>query len=162
MDASQPPLRCFIAGDGSCGAELAADVRGRKLEDQVRLLGAIADPRRLLWALDIFAFPSTREGLGVALLEAMACGLPAVASRAGGIAEVVEDGRTGLLVAPGNAAEIAAGLARLAAEPQTRETLRAAARKKVVEKFSMSAMARATLALYRACLDRKTAGEGRI
>jgi len=161
-EASRPRLRCFIAGDGSCGAELAADVRGRKLEDQVRLLGAIADPRALLWALDIFAFPSTREGLGVALLEAMSCGLPALASRAGGIADVVEDGRTGLLVAPGNAVELAAGLARLAAEPQTRETLRAAARKKVMEKFSMSAMARATLALYRTCLDRKTAGKARL
>ena len=98
----------------------------------------------------------------MALLEAMACGLPAVASRAGGIAEAVEDGRTGLLVAPGNAADIAAGLARLAAEPQTRETLRAAARRKVIEKFSMAAMARATLALYRECLERKTAGQARI
>jgi len=162
VDASHPRLRCFIAGDGSSSAELAADLCSRKLEDRVRLLGAIADPRRLLWALDIFAFPSLREGLGVALLEAMACGVPAVASRTGGIPEVVEDGRTGLLVAPGDAGEIAAALARLAAEPRTRETFRAASRSTVVEKFSMPAMARATLALYRVCLERKSAARGRV
>jgi glycosyltransferase involved in cell wall biosynthesis len=158
-DGSRPAssaLRCFIAGDGPLKEDLAAAIRSHGLDDQVRLLGAIDDPRQVLHALDIFAFPSRQEGLGVALLEAMASGLPAVASRVGGIGDAVEDGRTGFLVAPDHAAQLHDGIMRLAAEPATRETFGAAAPRRIVERFSMPAMARATLALYRVCLARST------
>ncbi len=155
-------LRGFVGGDGSLKLGLAADIRRLGLDGRARILGAIAEPRSLLWALDVFAFPSLHEGLGVALLEAMACRLPVVASRTGGIVDAVEEGRTGLLVVPGDSAELAAALTRLAAEPRTRETFAAAARSRAVEKFSMAAMARATLALYRAGLERNAAGHGRI
>lgn len=155
---AQPPniaLRCFIAGEGSLRDALGAEISRLGLKRRLRLLGAVDDPRGLLWALDIFAFPSLSEGLGVALLEAMACGLPAVASRAGGIGEVVEHERTGLLVAPADSAQLAAALARLAAESNTRETFGRAARLRVIERFSRPAMACATLALYRLCLERR-------
>jgi glycosyltransferase involved in cell wall biosynthesis len=151
-----PALRCFIAGDGPLKEDLAAAIRSHAPGDQVRLLGAVDDPRRLLHALDIFAFPSRQEGLGVALLEAMASGLPVVASRVGGIGDAVEDRRTGLLVAPDDVAQLRDGIVRLAAEPATRETFGTAARRRSVESFSLPAMARATLALYRVCLARST------
>jgi glycosyltransferase involved in cell wall biosynthesis len=121
------------------------------------LLGRVDEPVRLLWALDIFAFPSLHEGLGIALLEAMACGLAVVASRTGGITDAVEDGRTGMLVAPASSSELGAAIARLAAESRTRETLGESARRRVLERFSISAMARETLALYRVCLGRGAA-----
>jgi glycosyltransferase involved in cell wall biosynthesis len=97
--------------------------------------------------------PSLSEGLGVALLEAMACGLPCVASRSGGIVDAVDEGRSGILVAPGDAPALAGALADLCAQPQTRIAMGAAARALAVERFSMAAMARRTVELYRACLQ---------
>ena len=70
--------------------------------ERIKLLGRIDDVRELLWASDIFAMPSLKEGLGVAALEAMASGLPVIASDVGGLREVVEDGRTGIIVPPAN------------------------------------------------------------
>jgi glycosyltransferase involved in cell wall biosynthesis len=119
----------------------------------VQMVGRVEDARAILWALDIFAMPSLREGLGVALLEAMACGLPAVASRVGGIVDAVDEGRTGILVAPGDANALAGALAHLGAAAPARIAMGAAARALAVERFSMAAMARRTVELYRACLQ---------
>jgi glycosyltransferase involved in cell wall biosynthesis len=106
-----------------------------------------------LWALDVFAMPSLKEGLSVALLEAMACGLAAVASRSGGIVDAVDDGRTGILVAPGDAHSLAGALAYLIAQAPTRIAMGTAARARAVDRFSIGAMARKTVELYRACLQ---------
>ncbi|MFZ1123005.1 MAG: glycosyltransferase family 4 protein, partial [Candidatus Binataceae bacterium] len=119
----------------------------------VWLVGRVEDARSIFWALDIFAMPSLSEGLGVALLEAMACGLPAVASRIGGIVEAMDDGRTGILVAPGDASALVGALARLRAEASARIAMGAAARAMAVERFSMATMARRTVELYRSCLQ---------
>jgi L-malate glycosyltransferase len=149
----------IIAGDGSLRDALAAEVRrlglgdARGADGRVRLVGPVEDARSILWALDIFAMPSLSEGLGVALLEAMACGLPCVASRSGGIVDAVDEGRSGILVAPGDAPALAGALADLCAQPQTRIAMGAAARALAVERFSMAAMARRTVELYRACLQ---------
>lgn len=149
----------IIAGDGSLRDALAAEVGRFGLGDadgadgRVRLVGRIEDVRSILWALDIFAMPSLSEGLGVAMLEAMACGLPCVASRIGGIVDAVQEGRSGLLVAPGDAQALADALADLSAQARTRIAMGAAARALAVERFSMAAMARRTVELYRACLQ---------
>jgi glycosyltransferase involved in cell wall biosynthesis len=145
-----------IAGDGSLRDALAAEIGRLGLGDSggaVRLLGRVEDARSILWALDIFAMPSLNEGLGVALLEAMACGLCCVASRIGGIVDAMDEGRSGILVAPGDAPALAGALADLCAQPQQRIALGAAARALAVERFSMAAMARRTVELYRACLQ---------
>jgi glycosyltransferase involved in cell wall biosynthesis len=115
-------------------------------------LGRIEPSRALLWALDIFVFPSLWEGLGVAALEAAACGVATIASAAGGIAEVVHNGETGVLVAPADSRALSEAIARLAACGGEREALGGAARKRAVAQFAMGAMARRTMALYRACL----------
>jgi glycosyltransferase involved in cell wall biosynthesis len=136
------------------------------LTGAVRMVGRVNDPRAILWALDIFVMPSLSEGLGVALLEAMACGLPAVAARVGGIVDAVRDddvqdadhdadrdGPTGVLVAPGDADALARALAHLGADGTARDAMGAAARRRAVERFSMASMARRTVELYRACLQ---------
>ena len=150
IDGAQ--VQCFIAGAGAQAAALAAQIGRCGLGGSVRMLGALDDPRALLWALDIFAMPSLAEGLGVAALEAMSCGLAVIASAAGGLADAVVDEVTGMLVAPGDAAAIAAAIMRMTMAPAWRAALGAAGRARVAEKFALEAMARRTLELYRQCL----------
>jgi glycosyltransferase involved in cell wall biosynthesis len=126
----------------------------------VRFLGPVDDPLELLCALDIFVMPSLYEGLGVAALEAMACGLPVIASDTGGLREAVEDGRTGLLAPPGDVVALAHAIETLAEAPAMRAAMGAAARDLAVERFGMTAMARRTLEFYRVCMAR-TAAEKR-
>jgi glycosyltransferase involved in cell wall biosynthesis len=146
------PAVCVIAGEGSLRGELERQAARLAVADRVRFVGRVDDARTVLWALDTFVFPSLHEGLGVALLEAAACGLPGVASSAGGIAGVVIDGHTGLLVAPGDAHAIAAAIARLANSPEERRAMGAAARQRATIEYAMETMARRTLELYRRCL----------
>ncbi len=151
---------CIIAGGGRLRDELERELGSLGLAGTVRLVGQVTDSRTVLWALDVFAFPSLKEGLGVALLEAMACGLPAVASDAGGIAEAVDYQHTGILVRPGDPVDLAAGLLRLTRHPSMRAAMGAAARERAEREFSMAAMARRTVALYRRCLG-EAAKQGR-
>lgn len=144
--------RCFIAGEGAEHGALAARIEQLGLDGSVVLLGALPDPRRLLWALDIFAFPSRQEGLGVALLEAMACGVAPVATSSGGPAEVIQPPGSGMLVAPGDPAELARALSRLARAPELRIEVAQAARARIVESFGLDATVRQTLELYQDCL----------
>jgi glycosyltransferase involved in cell wall biosynthesis len=146
-------VRGFIAGEGTLADDLAADVQRLGLKDRVRMLGHVADTRALLWALDIFVMPSLKEGLGVALLEAMACGVVAVASRVGGIVDAVDDQLTGLLASPSDASALAEPLAALSRDPGRRSRMGAAARDRAVQRFSMAAMANRTVELYLACLQ---------
>ena len=152
-DAVGPRVRCFIAGAGSLSASLADEIRAQRMDESVSLMGLIGDSRNLLWALDIFAMPSLQEGLGVAALEAMACGLPVIASSSGGLVDSVKDGVTGMHVPPGDARALADAIARMAANAQLRSTMGAAGRERAVLNFAMESMARGTLALYRACLQ---------
>ena len=148
-----PRIVAIIAGDGSLRDPLAAEIQRRGLGEAVRMVGRVGDARTILWALDIFAMPSLSEGLGVALLEAMACGLPAVTSRVGGIVDAVDEGRTGMLVAAEDADALAGALARLSTNAPARVAMGAAARARADEHFSMASMARRTVELYRACLQ---------
>jgi glycosyltransferase involved in cell wall biosynthesis len=152
-ERSQPTVRAFIAGDGALRDELAAEISRRGLGDTVRMLGRVEDVRAMLWALDVFVMPSLSEGLGVALLEAMACGVTAAASRVGGIVDAVEEARTGMLAAPGDADALASALQELITDAPRRRTMGVAARERAAERFSMTAMALRTVELYRACLQ---------
>jgi glycosyltransferase involved in cell wall biosynthesis len=143
---------CFIAGAGSLRSELERRAEVLGISTLTRFLGRIETSRDLLWALDIFVFPSLWEGLGVAALEAAASGVATVASNAGGIAEVVRDGETGVLVAPADARALRDAIARLVSCASERKALGEAARKRAVAQFAMGTMAQRTMALYRACL----------
>ena len=143
---------CFIAGEGSLRSELERRAEVLGISTQTRFLGRVETSRDLLWALDIFVFPSLWEGLGVAALEAAASGVATVASNAGGIPQVVRPGETGVLVAPADARALREAIARLADSAGERKALGAAARERALAQFAMGAMARRTVALYRACL----------
>ncbi len=153
-------LRGFIAGDGSQRDALAADAKRLGLDDAVRFLGPVDDPLELLRALDIFVMPSVYEGLGVAALEAMACGLPVIASDTGGLREAVEDGRTGMLASPGDAVALAYAIETLAEAPAIRAAMGAAARDRAIEQYGMMAMAQRTLEFYRVSMARAAAEKG--
>ncbi len=148
-------IKCAIAGDGAKRDELAYLAQDKAIANDTLFLGMIADSRQLLDALDVFVFPSLKEGLGVALLEAMGCGLPVIATRAGGVIDVIEDARNGMMVAPGDAMSIADAIEALAKDAPRRAQLAAAGRLRVIENFSMDAMTRKTIDLYRACLARR-------
>jgi glycosyltransferase involved in cell wall biosynthesis len=153
-------LRCIVIGGGASQAELteqltALEVSGRIASGTIRLLGPRDDPYPLLAALDIFVMPSLAEGLGVAALEAMACGLPVIASAVGGLSDLVKDRVAGLLVPPGDPPALASAIIELVATPDLGATMGAAGRIQVTNSFSLALMAQRSLALYRDCLARR-------
>ncbi|HTK74008.1 MAG TPA: glycosyltransferase family 4 protein, partial [Gemmataceae bacterium] len=148
-------LQLLVAGDGDAGAVLQSLAAELGLADRVRLLGYLSDPRPLYEAADVFALSSLREGLPNVVLEAMALGVPVVATRIAGVPRLVRDGDTGVLVEPGSVPELAAGLARLLGDPTARVRLAAAGRRNVVENYSFSARMRKVRAVYDRLLNRK-------
>jgi glycosyltransferase involved in cell wall biosynthesis len=135
-----PRLRCLICGDGSERASLERLADELGVRDVARFLGEQRQVADVLAALDVFVQPSRYEGLGVALLEAMAAGLPVVASRVGGIPETVQAGRTGLLVPAEDPEALAAAITELLRDPDRAARMGAEGRKRVLAEFSMEAM----------------------
>jgi len=105
------------------------------------------DVRPLLAAADVFVFPSLYEAVGIALLEAMACARPVVASRTGGIPDVVEDGVSGMLTTPGDALGLARAIAALERDPERRRALGKAARARA-EAFDIRTTVQSLEAIY--------------
>jgi glycosyltransferase involved in cell wall biosynthesis len=114
--AANPRLRFVHMGHGPLRDEITRQVRAAGLSDRFRLLNRVPDPMPLLSGLDVFVLPSIWEGLPVALLEAMAAGLPAVGTAVSGIEDVIEHQRSGLLVPPADAGALADAMLRLAAD----------------------------------------------
>jgi glycosyltransferase involved in cell wall biosynthesis len=125
-------LSLALVGEGPLRAGLEEQAHRLGIEGQVQFLGRRDDVRELLRAAEIFVFPSLYEAVGIALLEAMACGAAVVASRAGGIPEIVQDGESGVLVRPGDASDLATALARLARDPPERARLGRGARRRAM------------------------------
>jgi glycosyltransferase involved in cell wall biosynthesis len=112
-----------IAGGGPQRARLEALAAELQVAERVRFLGEVADAQDLLVDAHVFAHPARSEGLSNAVLEAMAEGVPVVATPTGAAAELIEDGRTGLLAAVGSPQSLAAALGRLLEDPSLREKL---------------------------------------
>jgi glycosyltransferase involved in cell wall biosynthesis len=121
-------VTCEIGGGGPEARSLADDVRGAGVGDLVRFVGPVADVAAFLRRGRVAAVPSRREAFGIAALEAMAAGVSVVASRAGGLAELVEDGATGVLVRPDDPRALANGLARVLGDDALRARLADAGR----------------------------------
>lgn len=149
LGADGQALRFAIVGNGPLREEVVRRLAGSALESSTRLVpfGGRSDP--YLAALDGFVLPSYWEGMPIALLEAMAMGLPAVASAVGGIPEAVVEGETGLLVPPRDAAALARALRQLAAmDAEERSRMGAAAAARARERFSVKRMVAQTATLY--------------
>jgi glycosyltransferase involved in cell wall biosynthesis len=143
-----PACVLLLAGEGPERSGLQNIVRAQGIGDSVRFLGFVPEAERVYPAADLFIFPSQEEPLGSALLLAMAHGLPVVAVARGGIPEVVEDGKNGLLVKNLDAGEMAAAMVRLLSNPDEAGRLARAARETILEKFSADRMVNATFQLY--------------
>ena len=130
-------VHLVLVGDGPMRARLHRRAERLGITDRVTLAGAVGQDELANYyaGADVFCLPSFAEGVPVVLMEAMASGRPVVATRIAGIPELVEDGVSGLLVAPGNADELTLALERLASSPRDRERMGAAGRIKVVEDF---------------------------
>lgn len=133
-------LRLRFIGDGPLRDKLESQAATLGLRDSVEFLGDRNDIAELLRSLDVMVLPSTYEGLPVALIEAMAAGVPVVASAVAGNAEVIEDGRNGLLTAPRDPALLANALKRLALDDELRLRLAQHARVDARARFRVDRM----------------------
>lgn len=148
-------FRASLVGDGPDRSMIEAELEQLGLGDSVRLLGDRSDVPRLLAAADIFICSSRSEGMPVSIIEAMAVGLPVVASAVGGVPEIIDDERTGLLVAPGGAAALADALARLIGDRALREQMGRAGRKDALQRYDLPPFRRAHLELYARLLEER-------
>jgi glycosyltransferase involved in cell wall biosynthesis len=143
-----PNAHFWLIGDGELRQALAEQIAANRLEQNVHLLGTRHDVPALLAASDLFVLPSLWEGLPMALVEAMAGGLPVVATEVSGTRQVMVDGETGLLVPPGNAARLARAIALLLADPARAALMGAAGRRRIETLFSARQQAAEHLALF--------------
>ena len=146
--ATRPDAALVIVGDGEERSRLEEIARALGLLGQVHLLGHRDDARDLLPAFDIYANSSTSEGISLTILEAMAAGLPVVATRVGGTPEVVDDRVHGLLVPSRSPGALAGALGALAADPVWCRALGAAGRLAVSERFTIDRMVEHYAQLY--------------
>jgi glycosyltransferase involved in cell wall biosynthesis len=153
--ASEPRVRFVWVGTGPLQDSLLDTVRRQDLARHVLFLGQRDDVPELMEAADIFTLPSRFEGLPLVVLEAMAAGIPVVATRVCGTAEAVRHRMTGLLVEPGRPAELAAGLVEVLRNPAWAAQLGEHGRIRAQRCFSAERMARETLALYEEVWNRK-------
>jgi len=152
----RPSTRLLIIGDGPLREQLETAVRQLSIDQAVVFTGIRQDIFRLLQTADIFVLPSRdREGLGIAIIEAMATGLPVVGTDLGGIPEVIEDGENGFLVSPGNSGQLAEALKKLIDDREMRKDMGYRGRKRFEEKFTLQRMIRQIEELYDYLLEKK-------
>jgi len=148
-----PDLQLLLFGQGPLVPEIETAIAAQGLAGHVRLAGFRPDLARWLGCLDLVVHPAEMEGLGVSLLQAAAAGVPVIACRAGGMPEVVEDGRTGLLIEPGDVAGLASAMRRLLDDRALRSEMGRHGRARVETRFSPQMMVEGNIAVYRQMLD---------
>jgi glycosyltransferase involved in cell wall biosynthesis len=146
-----PDTVLTVVGDGPDRSRFEALARRRGVADRVRFVGyrPADEVAELLGRVDVFALPSYAEGVPVSLMEAMAAGVPVVATQVGGVSELVEDGVSGHVLRPGDTDQLTDALDRLLSDPGWRARLGAAGRRRVVADFDSRTEARRLLTLFR-------------
>ena len=154
------PLRALIVGGGRREEEVRQMAASLGLAGQVHFLGSRRDVPDLLQAMDIFVLPSYSEGLSLALLEAMAAGLPVIVSCVGGNPEVVTDGETGLLIPPRDTSALSGALQRLMDNSTWAKDLGRNARRHVEANYSLERLGREINEIYDKIVKKKFGGRG--
>lgn len=147
-DAALADARLVLVGDGELRERLVQQAHSLGLDRSVIFTGSTIDTAPYLRAADAFVLPSRTEGMPVALLEAMACGLPCIATRVGGSAELIDDGQNGRLIAPEDVGALMRALTEALSMPSWGER----ARQRIVERYAMDAVAQRYIGLYEAAL----------
>jgi glycosyltransferase involved in cell wall biosynthesis len=142
-------VKVLVVGEGPIRKELEAQARDLTIDRNVVFLGHREDVHQLIQTLDIFVLPSLSEGIPMALLEAMAASRPVVATRVGGIPEVIEHGREGFLVEPKDAKGIAEGCRRLIRAPDVASRMGEQGHERVKREYSAATVAERVVSLYR-------------
>lgn len=143
-----PEVRVLLFGRGRLEAKIRRRIDSLGLTGHVSLAGFRRDLPELLPGFDLLVHPAAREGLGVAVLEAMACGVPVVASSAGGLVDLVTDDVEGMLVAPREPRALARAIDAMIANREGRKRMGSMGRQRVCERFSKAAMAERHRRLY--------------
>ena len=154
-----PDARFIILGEGELREHLEKQVREHHLEKHVLLPGFRTDVLGCIKGFDLFVMSSVTEGLGTSLLDAMACARPIVATRTGGIPEIVEDESNGLLVPPRDAASLAAAIVRALKDEPLRQRMAAAGLARVRQRFTVDRMVEGTAAVYARVASRPHAAD---
>ena len=155
-------VKALIAGEGPLRRELESQAAVRGVSDRLVMLGARTDVERVLAALDVFVLSSVSEGWSNTILEAMASGVPVVATHVGGADESVDDGRTGTLVPASNPGAMADAVAALLAAPDVRARFGAAGRLRAEREFSLDAMTSAYTDFYTDLVAGRPRGDERL
>jgi len=143
-----PSANLIIAGQGPEESKLRILTEYLLLKDHVHFKNTINQTQELLAALDVFVMPSLMEGLGLSVIEAQACGIPVVASMVGGLVDLIEDGKSGFLVAANDPTALANRIIDLIRDPQQAKIMANQARANVEKKFSSQDMLKETLKIY--------------
>lgn len=146
---AHPGLRAILIGDGPLQTRLGEGLMRSGLSDKIWLVGVKPETREWFSAMDLFVLPSRFEGLPNVLLEAMAAGLPVIATAVDGTVEVVEDKKTGCLVAPGRPAELAKAIKTLMEDAPLRARLAKAGQEEVERRFTLGRMIAEYADVYR-------------
>ena len=143
-----PEAQALIIGDGREKEALEKLASELGIMDSVRFISSVIDTPRMLSIMDVFVFPSVKEGLGIGLLEALAAGRACVASRVGGIEDIIKDGFNGVLTEVGDANGIAGAVLSLLEDAERRGRMGERGRNLVREKFTLDTMADRVIGLY--------------
>jgi glycosyltransferase involved in cell wall biosynthesis len=147
-----PPAKLLLAGDGPCRERLQQLAREVEVADAVIFAGFISDVESVYAALDVFVLPSFFEALSNALMSAMAYAIPSIAFHLGGPAEIIQDGKSGLLVEPANVEALCGAIARILQNATFATELGENGRQRIEQNFSADKMVDEMVDLYQACV----------
>lgn len=150
---------CVIIGEGEAETSLKEEIKGLGIERRIRLLRSVGDRFEFLSIADVFVLPSLQEGLGLSILEAMAAGIPVVATDIGGIPEIIRNGENGILVPPRDIPALSKAVCRVLEDDALRDRLVQNGRRTVEERFSLDRMVNQTEEFYRRIIDKHLRAE---
>lgn len=147
-----PGAKLLLIGDGRMKEKLVSLVKKLEIAQNVFFISEVSDTKEILFDFDLFVMPSLKEGLGLALMEAMACGLPVIGSAVGGIKDLIQDGFNGLLVKPADSLGLAEAILALLRDSAKSDFLGSNASNFIKENFSQEEMVLKTERVYLECV----------